>query len=74
MKKAIIIGGSNGIGLAIANNLINQNYYLEICDLLPPDEEILDSKCFNFTYLNLLDYNEETVEKIREKVRQKKRG
>ena len=64
MKKAIIIGGSNGIGLAIANNLINQNYYLEICDLLPPDEEILDSKCFNFTYLNLLDYNEETVEKI----------
>ena len=29
-KKAVIVGGSNGVGLAICKNLIERGYFLEI--------------------------------------------
>ncbi len=58
-KKAVIIGGSNGIGLAISKELIGHGYYLEICDRLRPDEDILDNSCYQYHYCDLLEFDEE---------------
>lgn len=41
-KKVVLIGGSNGIGLAIGKKLLDCGYTLEICDCLPPEEGVLD--------------------------------
>ena len=38
MKKAVIIGGSNGIGLAIGDILIKRGFFIEICDRDAPEE------------------------------------
>ena len=59
MKKAVIVGGSNGIGLAISKNLIDKGYYLEICDRSGPEEGILDNERFHHNYCDLLDFNED---------------
>lgn len=59
MKKAVIVGGSNGIGLAICNRLINEGYYLEICDKIKPEENVFNEKLFHFNYCDLLDFDEE---------------
>lgn len=64
MKKAVIVGGSNGIGLAISKNLIDRGYYLEICDRSGPEEGILDQQCFHHNYCDLLDFDEELFCKL----------
>lgn len=58
-KKAVVIGGSNGIGLAISKSLIEREYYLEICDLSRPDEGVLNEAGFHYNYCNLLDFDED---------------
>ncbi len=58
MKKAVIIGGSNGIGLAISKNLIGKGYYIEICDRSGPEEGVLPAVSFHHNYCDLLDFNE----------------
>lgn len=58
MKKAIVIGGSNGIGLAISSKLIDLGYYVEICDRTGPDETILDPNRCHHNYCDLLELNE----------------
>lgn len=58
MKKAVIVGGSNGIGLAIGKNLIDRGYYLEICDYSELEPGILPEESFHYNYCNLLDFNE----------------
>ena len=60
-KKAVIIGGSNGIGLAISSKLIDLGYYVEICDRMGPDEDILDSNRYHYNYCDLLELNEELL-------------
>lgn len=59
MKKAVVIGGSNGIGLAISKKLIEKGYCLEICDRSGPEEGVLDTGMFHHNYCDLLDFNEE---------------
>lgn len=59
MKKAVIVGGSNGIGLAISKNLIDRGYYLEICDRSGPEEGVLDRHCFHHNYCDLQDFDED---------------
>lgn len=56
MSKALIIGGSNGIGLAIASSLYNQGVQITILDICPPDKSI-EPKC-NYKKCNLLDFDE----------------
>lgn len=63
MKKAIIVGGSNGIGLAISVELAKQGYFLEICDIVSPDN-ILNRFSYNYNYCNLLDFNEELFDSL----------
>ena len=57
MKKALIIGGSNGIGLAIGKYLTTQNYNLIICDLKEPEEGIFPEGSYIFRHFNMLDYD-----------------
>jgi len=59
MKKALIVGGSNGLGLAIAKLLIEKGYFLEICDVCAPEEGLLDEQSFHYNYCDLLDFDEE---------------
>lgn len=58
-KKAVVVGGSNGIGLAIGKKLIDCGYDLEICDRLPPEEGVLDKTRVNYHESDLLDFDEE---------------
>ena len=58
-KKAVVIGGSNGIGLAISKSLIDRGYYLEICDLIAPEEGVLPAESFRYNHCDLLDFDEE---------------
>ena len=46
-KKAVIIGGSNGIGLAISKQLQERGYNLEICDRMPPEDGVLENSKVN---------------------------
>lgn len=64
MKKAVIVGGSNGIGLAISKNLIERGYFLEIIDRSGPEEGVLDQRFFHHNYCDLLDFNEELIYKL----------
>lgn len=64
MKKAIVIGGSNGIGLAISKKLIEIGYYIEVCDCIGPEEGILNQQNCEYHYCDLLDFNEELFYKL----------
>lgn len=59
--KAIIIGGSNGIGLAITKNLIDRGYFVEILDRHEPEKNILSKGTYAHHYCDLLDLNEEQI-------------
>ena len=59
MKKAIIIGGSNGIGLAIGLKLIELGYFLEICDKVRPEDGILKKDKYYFNYCDLNYFDED---------------
>ena len=49
MKKAVIVGGSNGIGLAIAKDLISRGYHACILDRQAPAENAFpDADSFTF--------------------------
>ena len=61
MKKAIVIGGSSGIGLAISKNLIDRGYFLEICDRSGSEKGVLDERRFHHNYCDLLDFNEDLL-------------
>lgn len=59
MKKAIVIGGSNGIGLAITSCLIEKDYFVEVLDRNIGDLKNLDSNKYAYTYCDLLDFDED---------------
>ena len=59
MKKAVVVGGSNGIGLAVGKELIGKGYFLEVLDRVAPEDGILDSGSFRFTHCDLLDFDED---------------
>lgn len=58
-KKAVVIGGSNGIGLAICKELLERGYNLEICDHMPPETGVLKKENVNYHFCDLLDFDEE---------------
>lgn len=67
MKKALVVGGSNGIGLAISKELINRNYEVIIFDMSRPDVSIEQYfGKYRYYFCNLLDFNEEQFYKIAE--------
>lgn len=58
MKKAVIVGGSNGIGLAISKKLVDSGYYLEVCARSSPEKGILTAASYHHNYCDLLDFDE----------------
>ena len=64
MKKAVVIGGSNGIGLAISLNLIDRGYSVKIMDLVAPDENLLEKNIYQFEYCNLMDFQDDQFETL----------
>ena len=59
--KALVIGGSNGIGLAIVKHLIASGYFVNIVDRHGPDEDVLPTGSYTHQYADLLDLNEEII-------------
>ncbi len=65
MKKAVVIGGSNGIGLAITLNLISKGYCVIIVDRSQPDEKYFNSKdTIKYIKCNLLDFDINIFEEL----------
>lgn len=65
MQKAVVVGGSNGIGLAIAKKLIAQNYHVYILDMVEPDKAVMpDPEKYTYYACNLLDFNESLFERL----------
>lgn len=60
-KKAVVVGGSNGIGLAVSKNLINKGYHTVILDLCEPDKETLAKGSYTYYNCNLLDFDQNVV-------------
>jgi len=67
MKKAVIVGGSNGIGLAIAKKFIENNYHVCILDMVSPDDSsMLDKESYSYYPCNLLDFDEALFKELSE--------
>lgn len=66
MNKALVIGGSNGIGLAITMNLINRGYYVIILDRNIPEEGVLPKGRYKYKYCDLLDLDVEIINSLAE--------
>lgn len=64
MKKAIVIGGSNGIGLAITRKLIDRGFYVNILDREGPKEGILPQESYKYSHCDLSDLNEEQLNAV----------
>ena len=57
-KKAVIVGGSNGIGLAVARQLRKRGYFLEICDKAAPALIMTIEGEMHFNACDLLNFDE----------------
>ena len=59
MKKAIVVGGSNGIGLSIVRKLMQQHYHVHIVDIVEPEKKLLSEfDQYSYHYCNLLNMDE----------------
>ena len=58
IKKAVVLGGSNGIGLAISKELIERGYFVEVLDLAEPDKSLKQYlNKYEYRYCNLLEFD-----------------
>lgn len=65
MKKAVVVGGSNGIGLAIVKKLISMEYHVIIMDIVEPDISAnMNRTSYTFIKCNLLDFDDSDFEKL----------
>lgn len=58
-KKAVVVGGSNGIGLAIARQLRKRGYFLEVVDKVAPDLSMTMEGNIHYNACDLLYFDEE---------------
>ncbi len=66
MKKAVVIGGSNGIGLALTNRLMDKGYTVCVCDRVEPETSLLvSSDQYVYYPCNLLDFDERLFEELK---------
>ena len=65
MKKAVVVGGSNGIGLALVRRLIGLGYYVFVIDIVSPEAKDLDEKAsFEYIHCNLIEFSDEVFHKL----------
>ncbi|SER58146.1 SDR family NAD(P)-dependent oxidoreductase [Streptococcus gallolyticus] len=66
MKKAVVIGGSNGIGLAITNRLIEKGYFVYVLDIKVPNEnDICNRDSYEYHFIDLLHLDVFDLEKLK---------
>ena len=65
--NALVIGGSNGIGLAISKSLIELGYHVSILDKTEPDYREISSNNYTYQYCDLLDLNEDLISSYAQK-------
>ena len=63
MKSAVIIGGSNGIGLAITEQLLRRGYCTHVLDMVEP---AIAHDQLQYHYCNLLELDEEQITRFAE--------
>lgn len=61
MRRAIIVGGSNGIGLAISKGLMKKGYFIDILDRCEPENGEIQAGKFAHHYCDLLNLDEELI-------------
>lgn len=65
MKKAVIVGGANGIGASVARQLISKGYYAIILDKVSPaPAELPGEDKYTYVACNLLSANEELYNEL----------
>ena len=64
MKKAIVIGGGNGMGLAISLDLIGKGYKVNILDIKAPEEGVLPEGIYSYEYIDLYYLDEERLAEL----------
>lgn len=67
MNSAVVVGGSNGIGLAITLNLINKGCFVYIIDRTEPDKTYLDEGKYEFIKTDLSDFKTDIFEDLEKK-------
>lgn len=63
-KKAVVVGGSNGIGLALCKRLIDKEYHVIVLDVCEPSQELLGNENITYYYFNLLDLDIDFVSEL----------
>ena len=63
MKKAVVVGGSNGIGLAIAENLIRRGWRVIVLDRCEGDCAILPEGGWSYVPFDLLEFDGEKLKR-----------
>lgn len=63
-KKAVVVGGSNGIGLALTLELICRGYHVIVADKAAPEEGLIS--CEHYTYMpcDLRAFNRDMFENL----------
>ena len=62
--KAVVVGGSSGVGLALAKHLIAQNYEVCIVDRTEPQEGALDPEGFSYRFCDLRFFDDALFQEL----------
>lgn len=65
-KTAVVVGGSNGIGLAIALQLLQTGYHVNILDICQPAPDVLPQGQYTYSFCNLLELDEAQIAQLAE--------
>ena len=64
MKKAVVVGGSNGMGLAVSSGLIERGYFVNVLDRNEGDLKLLPEGSYEYTHCDLLEFDEDLFETL----------
>ncbi len=65
-KQAVVIGGSNGIGLAISRDLYKRGYFVCILDICPPEQAVWPEEgAYAYYRFDMLEMDTELLEQFR---------
>lgn len=65
MKKAVVVGGSNGIGLSIVKELAQSGYFVFVLDLVKPNlKDFCKKRKHKYIYTDLTNINPSTFLKL----------